>query len=144
LSCLNAGALGFSAPDEPAIRIVHSSDARSPSSDVNAHVAADVSSAAFESINYTFKEIAMKKTMYALTLAALVAFIVPVASADDTSAAKPRSAKIQTAAIKVDAPVASGKASQQDKMRTCSKQATGKKGDERKAFMKGCLSKKKA
>ena len=33
--------------------------------------------------------------------------------------------------------------SQQDKMRQCAKQATGKKGAERKAFMKGCLSKKK-
>ena len=86
----------------------------------------------------------MKKTLYALTLAALVAVVVPVASADDTSAVKPRSGKIQTAAIKVDAPAASGKVSQQDKMRTCSKQATGKKGDERRAFMKGCLSKKKA
>jgi len=86
----------------------------------------------------------MKKTLYALTLAALVAVVVPVASADDTSAVKPRSAKIQTAAIKVDAPAASGKVSQQDKMRTCSKRASGKKGDERMAFMKGCLSKKKA
>jgi len=33
--------------------------------------------------------------------------------------------------------------SQQDKMRYCAKQATGKKGDERRTFMKGCLSKKK-
>ena len=32
--------------------------------------------------------------------------------------------------------------SQQDKMRECSKQATGKKGAERKAFMKTCLSNK--
>jgi hypothetical protein len=32
--------------------------------------------------------------------------------------------------------------SQQDKMRECNKQATGKKGAERKAFMKTCLSKK--
>jgi hypothetical protein len=29
----------------------------------------------------------------------------------------------------------------QDKMKTCNKEATGKKGDERKAFMKECLSK---
>jgi len=36
------------------------------------------------------------------------------------------------------------KLTQQDKMRQCAKQATGKKGPERKAFMKGCLSKKKA
>ena len=32
--------------------------------------------------------------------------------------------------------------SQQDKMRECNKQATGKKGAERKAFMKSCLSRK--
>ena len=32
--------------------------------------------------------------------------------------------------------------SQQDRMRNCNKQATGKKGPERKAFMKTCLSNK--
>jgi hypothetical protein len=86
----------------------------------------------------------MKKTLYALTLAALVAVVAPVASADDTSAVKPRSAKIQTVAVSTDAAAAPAKVSQQDKMRQCAKQATGKKGPERKAFMKGCLSKKKA
>ena len=86
----------------------------------------------------------MKKTLYALTLAALVAVIVPVASADDTSGVKPRSTKVQTAALSTDSAAAPAKASQQDKMRQCAKQATGKKGPERKAFMKGCLSKKKA
>ncbi len=29
---------------------------------------------------------------------------------------------------------------QQDKMKKCNADATGKKGDERKAFMKNCLS----
>lgn len=29
---------------------------------------------------------------------------------------------------------------QREKMKTCNKQAAGKKGDERKAFMKSCLS----
>ena len=33
---------------------------------------------------------------------------------------------------------------QQNKMATCNKDATGKKGDERKAFMKECLSSKPA
>jgi hypothetical protein len=33
---------------------------------------------------------------------------------------------------------------QQNKMATCNKDATGKKGDERKAFMKECLSNKPA
>ncbi len=34
-----------------------------------------------------------------------------------------------------------GKTTQQNKMKTCNAEATGKKGDERKAFMKECLSK---
>lgn len=33
---------------------------------------------------------------------------------------------------------------QQNKMKTCNADATGKKGDERKAFMKACLSAKPA
>lgn len=33
---------------------------------------------------------------------------------------------------------------QQEKMKACNKEATGKKGDERKQFMKECLSAKKA
>ena len=41
------------------------------------------------------------------------------------------------------APVAMA-GSQQDKMKTCNADAVGKKGDERKAFMKECLSAKKA
>lgn len=36
---------------------------------------------------------------------------------------------------------ADGKSTQQNKMKTCNKEATGKKGAERKAFMKECLSK---
>jgi hypothetical protein len=37
-------------------------------------------------------------------------------------------------------PVAADKTPQQSKMATCNKDAEGKKGDERKAFMKECLS----
>lgn len=37
-----------------------------------------------------------------------------------------------------------GKTAQQSKMTTCNKDAGDKKGDERKAFMKECLSAKKA
>jgi hypothetical protein len=88
----------------------------------------------------TFEEMVMK-TLYALTLAALVGIAAP-AFADDATAVKGRSGKIQTAAVNVDAGGAP-KVSQQEKMRQCAKQATGKKGAERKAFMKGCLSKKK-
>lgn len=46
------------------------------------------------------------------------------------------------AAVSVPA-MAAGNA-QQDKMKSCNSQAAGKKGDERKAFMKDCLSADKA
>jgi hypothetical protein len=82
------------------------------------------------------------KTLFALTLAAVLGLAAPVASADDGTVLKGRPAKIQTAAVSADA-AGTPKISQQDKMRQCAKQATGKKGAERKAFMKGCLSKKK-
>ena len=82
------------------------------------------------------------KTLSALTLALLLGVAAPV-FADDTSAVKGRAAKIQTTALNADTSAAP-KLSQQDKMRQCAKQATGKKGAERKAFMKGCLSKKKS
>lgn len=39
---------------------------------------------------------------------------------------------------------ANAQTAQQSKMVTCNKDATGKKGDERKAFMKECLSSKPA
>ncbi len=44
-------------------------------------------------------------------------------------------------AFAADAPAAN---SQQDKMKTCNTQAGDKKGDDRKAFMKTCLSAKPA
>jgi hypothetical protein len=83
---------------------------------------------------FNFQEMTMK-TLYALALASFLGLSTSVAHADD-AAAKPRGTKPITTAA---APV---KISQQDKMRLCAKQATGKKGAERKTFMKGCLSKK--
>lgn len=82
------------------------------------------------------------KTLYALALAGLIGLAAPIAHADETSAVKARPAKAQSTAGSVGAQVAPVKISQQDKMRLCAKQATGKKGAERKAFMKTCLSKK--
>jgi hypothetical protein len=41
-------------------------------------------------------------------------------------------------------PALAEKTDQQNKMATCNKEAGDKKGDERKAFMKQCLSAKKA
>ena len=78
------------------------------------------------------------KTLYVLTLASLMGLAASTAYADDASNVKPRSAKA-VAATPAAEPV---KISQQDKMRLCAKQATGKKGAERKTFMKTCLSKK--
>ena len=51
-------------------------------------------------------------------------------------------ALLATAALFAAAPVAVAAEtnSQQDKMKTCNTQAGDKKGDERKAFMKTCLS----
>ncbi|MDP1740036.1 MAG: PsiF family protein [Polaromonas sp.] len=49
------------------------------------------------------------------------------------------SALAQPAATPAAAPA---KTAQQSKMGTCNKEAEGKKGDERKAFMKQCLSAK--
>jgi len=80
------------------------------------------------------------KTLYVLTLASLMGLAASTAYADDASNVKPRAAKAQAvAATSAAEPV---KISQQDKMRLCAKQATGKKGAERKTFMKTCLSKK--
>jgi hypothetical protein len=45
-------------------------------------------------------------------------------------------------ATKAAAPQPTAAVSQQDRMRNCNKEATGKKGDERRAFMKTCLSSK--
>ena len=83
------------------------------------------------------------KTLYVLTLASLIGLAASTAYADDASNVKPRAAKLQPTAATASTPTAApAKLSQQDKMRLCAKQATGKKGPERKAFMKTCLSKK--
>jgi hypothetical protein len=47
------------------------------------------------------------------------------------------------ASFSMSAQAADAPTAQQSKMGTCNKEAVGKKGDERKAFMKTCLSAKK-
>ena len=84
------------------------------------------------------------KTLYAVALASLIGLTASVASAEDVAVAQARGAKPTPAGAATAAPAAPVKISQQDKMRLCAKQATGKKGAERKAFMKTCLSAKKA
>jgi len=76
-----------------------------------------------------------------LLLATLFGFGASFAHADD-AATKPKASRTATAAPAATAPAEPVKISQQEKMRLCSKQATGKKGAERKDFMKTCLSKK--
>jgi hypothetical protein len=74
---------------------------------------------------------------------ALAADPVPPAKAATPNAAKPAPSP---ATAKADPRAASGTVktaavgSQQNRMKECNKQATGKKGPERKAFMKSCLS----
>jgi len=73
----------------------------------------------------------------------------PVAPAK-TPPATPSAGKPATAATpsKSDARSSAGSVktasagSQQNRMKDCNKQATGKKGDDRRAFMKSCLSSK--
>lgn len=63
--------------------------------------------------------------------------------------AAPNAAKPAALPAKGDARSASGTVktaaggSQQNRMKECNKQAKGKKGDERRAFMKSCLSTRK-
>ena len=79
------------------------------------------------------------KVLAMLVLASVLGLSSAVVRAEATVAKKEPTAKTQ--AVTEATPV---KVSQQDKMRLCAKQATGKKGPERKAFMKTCLSTKKA
>ena len=78
------------------------------------------------------------------SLIALAAFVSPLPRkrpSPASTATKP----IQTVPVAATAaPQKTVCHSQQEKMRECNKQATGKKGPERRAFMKTCLSKKKA
>ena len=80
------------------------------------------------------------KVLTMLVLASVLGTSRAVARADVPVVKKAATAKAQAATTDV-APV---KVSQQDKMRLCAKQASGKKDAGRKAFMKTCLSTKKA
>jgi hypothetical protein len=88
-------------------------------------------------ISQTFVKEMTMKMLHALMLASFMGLNVSVAHAADAPATK-QSTKAPVAATQAT-PV---KISQQDKMRLCAKEATGKKGAERKTFMKTCLSKK--
>jgi hypothetical protein len=74
------------------------------------------------------------KKLFALALLWLFAF-AGIALAADTKDTK-------TGSTDMKAATADTKNTQQDKMKMCNEQAGDKKGDERKAFMKTCLSAK--
>ncbi len=80
------------------------------------------------------------KMLVTALLATFLGMATGLAHADD-STTKPKSTRTQPAPAAAP-PAAPVVVSQQDKMRQCSKQASGKKGAERKDFMKTCLSKK--
>jgi hypothetical protein len=87
--------------------------------------------------------------MKSLYLAALIGLFAcqAVYAADAPTAPK---ARIQSTGKSADTNAVAGQAakpiqmSQQDRMRMCSKQATGKKGAERRTFMKSCLTTRKS
>ena len=100
---------------------------------------------------------AMEAAAQAVEPAAGAATATRPASTAPTPAATPKAAPApQKTAAATTAPAAQKSAaatapplktagmSQQDKMRYCNKEATGKKGAERKAFMRTCLSAGKA
>ena len=74
-----------------------------------------------------------------VALAALVVSFAVQAAEPANAPAKPASSTPAATAV---TPQKTAQVSQQDRMRDCSKQATGKKGAERKTFMKTCLSRK--
>ena len=84
------------------------------------------------------------KTRYTIALAALFAAFAAHAADPVAGPVKPAATTpaVSAPAVAVAAAPKPAAISQQDRMRACNKQATGKKGAERKTFMKTCLSAK--
>jgi hypothetical protein len=127
-----------SAHTASSLRIVHASDVPRMSACVNAVWPATISSGRI-SLTHVKETIVIK--LNALLLATLFGIGASIAHADD-AATKPKAVRTATTTPAADASAEPAKISQQEKMRLCSKQAKGKKGAERKDFMKTCLSKK--
>ena len=91
------------------------------------------------------RRIALLLSLLFVTSAALAADAVPPVKPPAPSTAKPAALPVTKADPRSAAgPVKTAAAgSQQNRMKECNKQATGKKGAERKAFMKSCLSTRK-
>ena len=86
------------------------------------------------------------KTAILIALVTLVAssaaYAEPPSPPPAKSAPAAAAPAVTPTATKAAAPQPTSAVSQQDKMRNCNKEATGKKGEERRAFMKTCLSSK--
>ena len=74
--------------------------------------------------------------LLALIVTGAFAFAAPAFAADPPKAAAPATTTTAAAAPAAEKALTP----QQEKMKTCNAQAGDKKGDERKAFMKTCLS----
>ena len=124
----------------PSVCIIRASDVPAFSDGVNDGAAMTIPSG--RANQYTVKETMMKlKMLVTALLATFLGMGAGLAQADD-SAAKPKPTRSAAPPATAAPPAAPVVVSQQDKMRQCSKQASGKKGAERKDFMKTCLSKK--
>jgi hypothetical protein len=90
-------------------------------------------------LNHFFRSSLMRHTLSIAVLGfALVSGMA--FAADPVKPAAAATAAAPVAAAPAAAAPAAEKTAQQSKMATCNKEAEGKKGDERKAFMKDCLS----
>ena len=88
-----------------------------------------------------FSHIALALLFVSFASQAAEPVATPIKTAQPAAVATPVKTA-QPAQVAVAAPEKTTALSQQDKMRESNKQATGKKGAERKAFMKTCLSRK--
>jgi hypothetical protein len=103
-----------------------------------------------EHIHHFLKEIAMSKFSHIALALLFMSFAsqaaepvaTPIKTAQPAAVATPVKIAQPAQPTAVAAPEKTTALSQQDKMRECNKQATGKKGAERKTFMKTCLSRK--
>ena len=98
--------------------------------------------------SFNMRQFMTTTSLVFLMLAGQAFFATPAAAQAAAPAAAPAKAPppaAAPAAASADkaAPDAAEKTPQQNKMALCNKSAEGKKGDERKAFMKECLSAKK-
>ena len=89
------------------------------------------------------KPLSLIAIAFALTMGLSAGARAQSAPAEPVAPAQAKMAPASVVSPAAPTVVSPAKTAQQSKMATCNKDATGKKGDERKAFMKECLSAKK-